>query len=66
MLHEREGDRRLRTVQKGQFARAGAMERTVAAAPVAPERSRVAVRTRIPTTVRTQTHTRGPDLDLSR
>ena len=66
VLHEQEGDRRIRAAQKGQFARAGAMERTHAAAPAAPERSRAVIRTRIPTTVRTQTHTRGPDLDLSR
>ena len=56
VLCEREGDRRLRAVQRGQLARAGAMERTVAAAPVTPERPRVVVRTR----------TRGNDLGLSR
>lgn len=68
VLREREGDRRLRAVQQGQFARAGAMERTAATAPAAPDRPRVDVRTRIPVAVRTQTQTRtrGPDLDLSR
>jgi conjugative relaxase-like TrwC/TraI family protein len=48
VLKEQEGDRKLRAVQKGQFARAGALERTAAAAPMpaAPERPRVVVRTR--------------------
>ncbi len=56
VLKEQEGNRKLRAVQKPQFARAGALERTPAAAPMsaAPERPRVVVRTR------------GHDLDLSR
>ena len=66
VLHEREGDRRIRAAQKSQFARAGAIERTHAAAPAAPERSRGVIRTRIPTAVRARTHTHGPGLDLSR
>ena len=66
VLHEREGDRKIRAAQKGQFARAGAMQRTSVIAPTAPERPLVSVRTRIPAAVRAQTHARGPDLDLSR
>lgn len=46
VLHERENDRKLFAVQKGRFARAGAMERTSAIAPAVPERSRVFVPTR--------------------
>ena len=56
VLREREGDRRIRTAQKSQFARAGAMERTAAVPPAAAVRPRVVVRMR----------TRGNDLDLSR
>ncbi len=57
VLKEQEGDRKLRAVQKPQFARAGALERMAAAAPLpAPERPRVAV----------QTRTHGHDFDLSR
>ena len=66
VLCEREGNRKIRAAQKGHFTRAGAMERTHAATAVAPERSHVVVRTRMPTAVRARTHTRGPDLDLSR
>ncbi len=56
VLHEREGDRKVRAAQKGRFVRAAALERTaVAAPPTAPKRQRVRVRTQ----------TRSPDLDLS-
>ncbi len=58
VLKEQEGDRKLRAVQKPQFARTGALERTAAAAPMPAnsERPRLAV----------QTRTRGHDLDLTR
>ena len=66
VLHEREDNRRLRASLDRQFARAGAMERTLPAVPAAPERSRMVVCTKTPVAVRTRAHTRGPDLNLSR
>ncbi len=71
VLHEREGDRRLRAVQKKQFARTDAMERTPDTSPVpaAPPRIPTAAkhpRVAVQIPPRQQPRTRGHDLDLGR
>ena len=67
VLHERESDRRIRAAQKGQFARADALERMPTVAPtVVPARPPMAIAARQPAPAHVRTHTRGPDLDLSR
>ncbi len=68
VLHKREGDRKIRAVQKGQFTRADAMEHTTAAALAVSERPRVTIHTTLLAAVRVpaQRRSRGPDLDLGR